>query len=468
MKNNKIKINIYVFFMVIAFIWGLGMSLMVPMGQVPDEYTHFGFMLEGFGTNKLYPEDRRNFYEASGLIDVAQQRAALDRNAYFENGMKQYSLGLSDTGISFHFGAIKYIPGAVGYHLGVLLHLPMLICHQLSELTSLLFYIIICLIALKKMPYKKEVLLFVMLIPMAIHQAASINPDVVVNAISFLMIAMIFEMKSYAGKTEKNIKKIGWKDIILFAVLAFILMCCKITYLPLALGIFIVPAEAFELKIGKSFELAGFIKKYRVIAIILAVIFTALCIFLFRDLQYVKMLITCLSHPGRMLVLMKNTFGTYRDFYLQTFVGCFGWMDTFVSYAFIVLFMMMLLYINLFASKDDIEFDKTLSIKDRVYLMVLALVMLILIFFAMTIWSIKIAGFNLDAGIGEYGNYLYNIGLIQGVQGRYFIPFVPLVLLSLGGRNEIKNRKLFKRIQVGFYLFSLIYTIGIIRIRYWG
>ena len=57
-RERDVKPNIYIFFIVTAAVWGLIMSFLVPVGQTPDENSHFSFMLEACGTNKLYPEDR--------------------------------------------------------------------------------------------------------------------------------------------------------------------------------------------------------------------------------------------------------------------------------------------------------------------------------------------------------------------------------------------------------------------------
>lgn len=68
----------------------------------------------------------------------------------------------------------------------------------------------------------------------------------------------------------------------------------------------------------------------------------------------------------------------------------------------------------------------------------------------------------------EYGGYLNNTGFIQGVQGRYFIPFLPMLLVSIGEGNEYKSKKLYRGVQIAFYLVSMIYTLGLIKLRYWG
>ena len=460
-KGKDVKLNIYIIFIVIASLWGLAMSILVPVGQTPDEYSHFSFMLEDFGTNKLFPEDRDEFYVSAGLREVASEKAGFDTDAYLRDGMKTYSHGLFELPLHISPGIIKFLPGAIGFHIGVMLRLPMLICHQLAELAALIYYILICTIALKKMPYKKEVMMFVMLMPMAIQQAGSINPDVMVNTSAFLLTAMIFDFKTRE-------KKVGWKDIVLVMILSLILLIGKMVYLPILLGFLIVPAERFSLPIGKKFELQNFVRKYWVAVVILMLILMAGGLYLTRGNEFVKTLLITMSHPFKFLMLVKTTLGMLRDFYLQTMVGCFGWLDIYASYTFIVFFMVFMLYVMLFASSGDIEKQKSFSLKNRLFLILIVLIMFALIMCSMTIWSFKISGYDLGAGLSEYGEYLKNTSFIQGVQGRYFIPFLPILLISIGEGNEYKSKKIYRGAQIAFYLISMIYTLGLIKLRYWG
>ena len=460
-RGRDVKPNIYIFFIVTAAVWGLIMSFLVPVGQTPDENSHFSFMLEACGTNKLYPEDRDEFYKSSGLISVASERADFNTEAYFRDGMKKYSYGLLDLKVHISPSIIKFLPGALGFHLGLLFRLPMLICHQLAELTALIYYILICTIALKKMPFKKEVLMFVMLMPMAIQQAGSINPDVMVNTSAFLITAMILDFKV-------RDKKVGWKDLIILMILALILFICKMIYIPLCLGILIVPADKFRLPIGRKFELQSFVRKYKIVAALLIVAAAAAGLYLFRGNETVKVLLATLSHPIKFMMLIKVTLGMLKDFYLQTMVGCFGWLDTFVPYTFIVFFMVFMLYISIMTSGEDIERARVLNIKNRIYLIFLVILIFMLIMCSMTIWSFKLSGYDLSADLSRYRGYLMNTGFIQGVQGRYFIPILPILLVSLFEGNEYNSRKIYRGAQIAFYLISMIYTLNLIKLRYWG
>ena len=71
-KNKEIKFNIYIFFVLTAMVWGLVMSIMIPVSQVPDEYTHFEGMLASYGNKEILREDMDRFFEPSGMSEFNQ------------------------------------------------------------------------------------------------------------------------------------------------------------------------------------------------------------------------------------------------------------------------------------------------------------------------------------------------------------------------------------------------------------
>ena len=468
-KNKEIKFNIYIFFVLVAAVLGIAMSIMIPVSQVPDEYTHFEGMLVSYGNKEILREDMDKFFEPSGMNKFNQGNLhPVNQELYNKTGMEKYSKGLFEYGIKPSASAVKYLPAAIGFYLGVMLHLPILICHQLGELTALIFYIIFCVIALKLMPFKKEMLLFVMLVPMAIQEASSFSPDVIVNACAFLITAMILDFKV-------RDKKVGWKDVIIFALLSMWLMIAKIIYVLIPLGIFIVPLDKFELrlgkklelKLGKKLELASIIKRFKWAFIGLMILAVILVGYVCRDFMYFKVLYACILQPGSTLRIFKNTILGYGDLFIQTLAGSFGWLEVDVSLLFIVTFFIMLFYINVFQSKESIEMQELFSVKNRIYFVVISAAVFGFVLLSMVSWSMELAGFDRDVSVSVMRTYLPQISYMLGVQGRYFIPFMPMLLAALGRGNEIKNRKFYTVIQCVYYIVSMMYVMWILDIRFW-
>ena len=91
------------------------------------------------------------------------------------------------------------------------------------------------------MPFSKELLLLIALMPMSLQQAASLSQDSFTNAIAFLFVA-------YCFKIAYNIEKCSVKDKIILFGLAVIISLCKIVYLPLILLYFLIPHDRMESK----------------------------------------------------------------------------------------------------------------------------------------------------------------------------------------------------------------------------
>ncbi len=465
MKENKKdrQFNISVFFVIAASVWGLFLSLMIPVSQTPDEYTHFESMMKAFGTESYIAETLGNYYTESGMITFNEEEdRVVDSDAYFDAGMKPYQHKFSISEFRPSVSALKYLPAGIGFYLGVILHFPRLFCFQLAELMSLAFYIILGFFTLKKTPVKKEIFLFVLLMPMAMQQAGSINPDVVVNACSFLLTAMVLDFK-----LRDKSKVIGWKELIIFMLLAGEIFVTKLIYVLLAAAIFMVPLDKFCLMIGKSFDFAEFIRKRKPVFIILLAVCVLMGGYLMRNGEYFQILTASALQPGRTLLLIKFTALSLKDYYLQTLVGSFGYLDSFMSYTYIVIFFMMLLYIMLFDYKDELDRIIRLSTANRIFMILIALCIFVLVFMSQINWSFRLEGFDMNGGVDYFRQCLYKIEIILGVQGRYFIPALPMLIIPLTFGHEIKSKKVYNAVQICFYAFTILLVCKTIIGRYW-
>lgn len=460
-KAKGIKFDIVLFFIIAASAWGLFLSIMIPVSQTPDEYTHFDSMMKAYGTEVYITETLGNYYTESEMATFNEtEENVVDTRAYFDAGMKPFEHKLSISDFKPTVAALRYLPAGVGFYLGALLHLPRLICFQLAELMSLAFYVLLGIFTLKRAPVKKEIFLFVLLMPMAMQQAGSINPDVVVNACSFLLTAMILDFKI-------SDKTIGWKDMIIVALLCGEIFIAKQIYVLLAAGIFMVPIDKFSLPIGKKFDLAKFIKKRKIICIIAMVICIAAAGYVMRNGEYFQILTASVLQPGRTLLLIKFTALSLKDYYLQTLVGCFGYLDSFMSYTYIVIFFMMLMYIMLFDYKEELDNIHKLSVANRIFMILIAGSIFILVFMSQINWSFRLAELDMNGGVEYFRQCLYKIDIILGVQGRYFIPALPMLIIPLTSGHEIKSKKVYNIAQICFYAFTVLLVCKTIIGRYW-
>ncbi len=456
------KINIVSIFAVFAGVWAIIMSIAVPVSQTPDEYTHFINMMYAYGTTDYIAETTGMFYAEAGLSDFnVSENHPVDEVAYKTAGMKRYEHHLRPSDFNIGINAVKYIPAALGFYLGAIFRLPKLICLQMAEFFSTVFFILMGILTLKLAPFKKAVFLFVLLMPMTIQQCSSINPDVMIITCSLFMTALILNMKFREGK-------VTWKDIIILIVITLVFFVVKMIYMLLLAAILIVPIDKFYLPIGKKFDLAVFIKKYKWVCLVFVILAASGFVFLCRNQYFFKVLFACALQPGRTLFLMKVTLSNLLFYYMQTTVGCFGWLDTFVSNQFIVIFFCILVFINLFLPKAELETYKGLKIRDRIVMVIIALGVMGLVLVSMATWSFELDGLDPNVDVATIRGYLYQISSLLGVQGRYIIPVIPMFVVPLGVGTEIGNKKSYYGTQIVFYLYTFYYVMKLVMYRYWG
>jgi uncharacterized membrane protein len=118
-------------------------------------------------------------------------------------------------------------------------------------------------------------------------------------------------------------------------------------------------------------------------------------------------------------MLAGKTLNLYHRFYLETYIGRLGWLDTGLPYGLLLFYAIALLILARLDYKPEIHFGlwrKFLSL--TIFLGIFSA----LFFVFWLTWT--------PAGSGQ----------IEGIQGRYFIPIVPLLLLILyNDRKKVSN-----------------------------
>lgn len=129
-----------------------------------------------------------------------------------------------------------YWISALGVLAGFLLRLGFIPTLFLGRLANLVFFAFLAAWAVKRTPVAKAVFASVALLPMTLHLAASYSRDSNLLALCLLFAALVLDLAF--GPREK----IGWKQLILPALAGLLIVPSKIVYFPLALLVFLIPA----------------------------------------------------------------------------------------------------------------------------------------------------------------------------------------------------------------------------------
>ena len=448
---------LYLLFAAVALVECLFYSYKVPYAQVPDEITHYQLMEEEFGTTG-YVDNMISgvYYPGSYYLLPGNPAAKVDREAAAGVADSRFS---KDLQLSLHpkLTALRHLPAGIGFYLGAWLDLPMVTCAAMAELFSILFFVGMGYLTLRTAPVKKEIFAFCMLIPETLQQCASINYDAVVIPCSLFLFAYILKLYNMENPVR-------WRNLAVVALVTFVLVVVKLPYSLIVLTIFIIPAKHYRLMIGKRFELAGWIRRFWVVPLVLGLAAVGGGIYLMRDNSIVKTAIADFLYFREFLALLKNTLKTLGFYRVTQMVGMFGWLDSQVSGLFLVIFFMMMIYLNACRAET---LNRELTVPRRGWLLLVAVVIVVAIEIALQEWTYQYLSWDRTVGIEQFCEYILFTSQVLGVQGRYWIPALPIFLVAVSGANPREHRKGYWIVQICFYAFSFYYVMSILNERYW-
>jgi len=430
-------------FLILVLIYGIAFLVIIPPFQVPDEPEHFYkslYLTDGH----VFPEKYDNFYgvyvpesAVRSFNTFKPLKFNPENKTKFSNITALLFIPLNNDNKVFNsishvaivtYSPIPYLAPSMVIFIGKLLNLSPLILMYLGRLANLLLYTLIIFMAIKLTPVQKWVFLLLSLMPMAVYLGSSLSADSFIIAISILTIALFFKLTF-----DPEIKEITTRDISILLILTVMIALTKPIYLLLLLLYFLIPTSKFY---SKKKKFTSFI-----FMIVPVVLITGLWGYLnsgfylpLPEISVAGQMSFILSHPVAFFQAFFNSISQYRIWYLVSFVGYFGWLDTPLPDYLVYIQLFTMFLVSVFYKPEIIK--PTITVKQRLISLITFLMISISTFILMYIsWT----------PVGK--------DLIEGVQGRYFIPIAPLFFL-LFYNTRIKINK--KGINWGIILFTII------------
>ena len=452
-------------FVIFESILGIMFMLILPTGTVPDEVYHakatytVSNMLMGIHSNEeseiLVRENDAIFFN-----NDAYRKAYLTRDD-FEHYIHSYTESAGKTnlvGIRF-YGKNVYSPAyfvpAIGLTFGRILGLNTAFTFLLARLFNLLFYIGIGYFAIKLLPFGKKAAVGLSLMPMAIHQAMSLSYDVFVNITALFIIAATLHL-AFQEEERKRFIILG----IFIALFALILFNIK-SHAYFLVSFFPLLVLALK-KISLSVQQISILKKIVFVGIVLFIVgfFALYFTHFFQNLPYNPTYITLsgsipktesysvsyfITHPTSLFRLFLSTFRVMWKWYIVSFIGGYlGWLDFMVPSWTTSIYLFLLIVLSL----KRIEEEKILQRKYKISFMGISILTVLFIVFGMAIsWTVLTSP------------------IVEGVQGRYFIPIAPLVLMCIPSNYIMVDQKYDKYI-ISVMAIITLYTVQCIFIGF--
>lgn len=308
-----------------------------------------------------------------------------------------------------------YLPQAAGIALARLLRLNSVGLLYLGRLWNLLFFTAMVFFSIRRLPFGKEVMFGVALLPMTLHLSASLSYDVMIMGCMFYLTSVCLDL-AY----EKE--QVSRRDVAVLAILMAAAGPCKLVYTALMGLCLLIPVKKFGnwKRWALSAAAVGLAWGLAMAAINTRIILT----YATETESYVSWAqetgysLTYLIHsPLRLARMFYQTVLWQAEHYHLTMIGAYlGNLDQVldVPYVLVVFFTGSLLCL---AMKKPGE-SQRMSLGNRAWVWAVCGGCCLAILLSMLIAWTTISS-----------------PVISGVQGRYFLPFLPVLLITL--KNDV-------------------------------
>lgn len=431
-------------FLLLGLVFGLMFIILTPPFQVLDEQDHF------FTAYAISQGQSRsaNAQIPTVFIDMWESVKDMRFHLFVKTSWSELKPFLSAQSyepyipVSLYatrfYSSVVYFPQALGVSLATMAELPPLIVFWTGRLFALLFWLLVIYCGLMIAPTFKWVLLFISLSPISLFTAASYSADSSTNALSFFMIAVLLK----AASSDWN--QIDFKRTILLTLTFLPFTVLKFPYINLLVLLCLISPRKFVKKRYFWFLMlaAGSSLMFWFLRVNL---FSHAPLFGIHEntagnlpvqLEYI------LKHPFAYLEILINTLSLKLGWYLATFAGVLGWVDTIIPLPAILLFYFILVILPFVDNRQNLH----ISNASKGVLLITSVLVIVGIFTTMYLtWT------EVQAPI------------VDGVQGRYFIPVSPVLgLAAYNQQFKIPEKWLILIVSVSIFLIlsASSYALG--------
>lgn len=442
------------FFIKTSFLFGVIFMFAMPIMQVQDEDTH---TMRSINMSYANIYDYKNGFNIFSSVYQYLDYYTEGQGIYIFEANPDYRLNskkvIAASGIALNenqqilfidgdmpgrlrthlYGNLSYLPQGIGIFLGRILYLPIYFTLIMGRFIKLIFCIVLEYWAIRLMPFKKNLMTFICLMPMVLLFAASLSPDGILVSSCLLFISYTLDLKYN--------KKLKRKDTIILFILVCFIFSTKMIYSIIAFFLFNLLNKTFIEKL-KKVPIA-----LKVILSISIITFSA--IIAYKVILNNELLYNCLQNPLKIIQMYFRTYIQNFGIYLKTLIGNFGTGYFPMPDIFIFLYFIYIFLLGISANQENMFIERKIK-----YLSIWCFALLTILIF--------VASFTMSDK-----NFVLLQGVTQGIQGRYFLPFLILALLPIESK-KIKNNLFLKcHIEKIFIQIGLIWSIVWILMRYW-
>lgn len=429
---------------------GLVLVFITPPFQVPDEPNHF-YRAYQVSRGELAGQIAPGGTYVGGLLpaSLAQTVAHLDRDIRFHPEQKvsvswlkdalamdleperEAFLGFSNTVL---YSPVSYAPQAAAIALGRVFDPSPIVLFYSARIAALAFAVLLGCWTLHIVPFFRWPLLLLLLMPMTLFLSASVSADVVTNALSIAFFASILRGLADPAGPVSRARKVEWVALFVLVTLA------KTVYVLLGLLVFLIPAGRF----GSQRRQLVFLVIFFLIGGVAFAGWSHFANFTYvpfhpdKHTDIHEQLRLVLADPAGFVGIAARAFLYQHEAYRYMFVGVLGWLDTYLPDWLLNGYALLLLLAAAFDGHAGVK----MGLVRRTWVCAIGVAGLL---------GVSLSLYCLWSAVGS--------PVLDSIQGRYFIPLAPVLLLVL--YNATLADRIKPWIKVAIVVPSLVLTWAI-------
>lgn len=448
------KMDIEKIYIPVGLIMGIIMMVLIPPNVVPDEPVHFytayevsnkmlGIDNSDNGTLVMRKDDANTPLPCTGIRREFYGEYLAKFTDVFVNDSELVETACMPLKTNNHF---YYIFSGIGLTIGRILHLNTVHIYILSRIMNLLLFVYVVYVAMKVIPFGKMILFVLAMLPMTLQQVSSVSYDSNILALSILIISLSLKL-AFDEKLEKRYV------LLLLASVVLLLPAKQFALIPICF----IPVIIWINKHKENKKLTRYFLG------MVGLLFLLTVAFRFRTVEVLSSVVTpdyiegsyitwadaegytmgyFLSHISELFYIIVNTIVNKSDFYFLSLFGTsLGWFEIGIPLIFILPFSVLLLLASCTKTNETIE----LKLKHKVIL-----------------WLVFLLGFGFASAGMLLGWTPMGYTCVEGVQGRYLLPFLPCAFLALRNSSITVNQNVDKHIVFVTILMQMFTVIGIV------
>lgn len=422
-------------FVRLALPFGILFLFLIPPFQSPDEQVHFFrvFQLKQLDLRgeRVYPHGAgaflpNNFNQAA--IDLVQQPApGAELTKYDIKKAKEYLLqrpnsqnqALTNFPNTVVYSPVPYLIHIFGAFIADdVMHLGIVPIIYFMRLIGFLVWLVAMFFLIKLIPYGKWALVAIGLIPTMLYQAVTINADTFTTLIAFSFVTLVLYLFLHRDKL------VG-RDYALLLTTATLLNLAKPGYIIItAIALILVPKVSASSRLRRILKIVG--------GLLIAAIPFLIWMYLVKDLSpeiplqlkpgahvdVGEQVANIIHRPIDLIyAYFISIFSNYGSGTLLGVVGSFGWIDYPLPIWMISIGLFLIVFSLIYASKE--EFAKRIAgIRERRWMLAVFVASVLFLMLVLYVtWT--------PVGLRR----------VDGFQGRYLIPLIPLLIPVLQSRK---------------------------------